>query len=108
MKQRFAYRTLLNISVDLRHNGVNLGCYRTRDIDEHAVFIEAPDSGLELHSIIEVDFRVETGSWRKFRRKGVIIRKAGDGFVVAFVSEDTVFFDTLEDLMKGEPARHIA
>jgi hypothetical protein len=98
MQNRFpTHRTCLHVSVELHRNGVKLGRFRTRDIDARAVFIEAVDCDLKLHEVIDMDFLVTRGSSRKLKRKGVIIRCAGDGLAVAFVNTDTIFFQALEE-----------
>lgn len=108
MKKRFAHRTFLNVQVELHRNGMSLGRYRTRDIDGDAVFILSPGLGIDLHDVIEVDFLINHDSLIGFRRKGVVVRTAGNGIAVVFVSDDAMFFETLEDLLIGLPARQIA
>ncbi|MFZ5621485.1 MAG: hypothetical protein ACOY5W_10720 [Pseudomonadota bacterium] len=108
MKKRFAHRTLLDIEVELYRRGRRLGRYRTRDIDGDAVFIAASDIGVNLHDVIEVDFQISHASMASLRRKGVVVRHAGDGIAVVFVNEDTLFFETLEEMLVGLPAQQIA
>jgi hypothetical protein len=108
MQQRFAHRTLLNIGVELHRNGKKLGLYRTRDIDANAVFIQAADTGLNRNDMVDVDFLIEDGGWRRLRRKGIVGRIGSDGFAVVFVSEDTVFYQTLEELLCGVAATQMA
>lgn len=108
MKKRFAHRTLLDIEVELYRRGRRLGRYRTRDIDGDAVFIAASDIGVNLHDVLEVDFRISHASMAGLRRKGVVVRHAGDGIAVVFVNEDTLFFETLEEMLVGLPAQQIA
>ncbi len=106
MAKRFAHRTALTISVELYHAGTRLGLYRTRDVDASAAFIEAPGIGINRHDVVEVEFMIGTASVCKCRRKGVVVRTARDGIAVAFVNADTVFFETLEELLgAGTAAR---
>lgn len=108
MPHRFAHRTRLNVDVELRHNGACIGSYRTRDIDSSAVFVEARDTGLNLHNVIEIDFLFDRGGRRRCKRKGVVIRCAADGLAVMLVDEDTLFFQALEELLSGTPAAQVA
>jgi hypothetical protein len=108
MHNRLAHRACVAVDVAVHHNGVNLGKFRTRDIDARAVFIEAADCGLQQQDVVEMRFVVQKGAPRRFKRKGVVIRRADEGIVVAFVTTDTSFFQAVEALLTGARPKEVA
>ena len=103
MHDRFAHRVFLAVDVALHYNGVCVGNFRTRDIDRRAVFIEAAGCDLKQQDVVEMRFVVHNGTRRTFKCKGVVIRCADQGIVVAFATANAFFFHSMEELLTGPP-----
>ena len=93
MHHRFDTRTKIQLDVELRLKGSSLGRFQTRDIDAMGVFIEAPGTGLQLHEVIEIDFRFDPGG--RHSQRGVVVRCAEDGVALMFVAENAALFEAL-------------
>ncbi len=95
MHYRFDTRTKIQLDVELRLKGFSLGRFQTRDIDAMGVFIEAPGTGLQLHDVIEIDFRFDPGGRHSHSQRGVVVRCAEDGVALMFVAENAALFEAL-------------
>ena len=97
MHYRFDTRMKMTTDVDLRLNGLSLGCFQTRDIDSMGVFIEAPHTGLQLHDVVEIDFLFDAAGIGTHIQPGVVVRCVEDGVAVMFVAENPALFEALGD-----------
>ena len=97
MHYRFDTRTKIQLDVELRLRGSSLGRFQTRDIDAVGVFIEARGTGLQLHDVIEIDFRFDPGG--RHSQRGVVVRCAEDGVALMFVAENAALCELLATLV---------
>ena len=96
MHHRFDTRIKIQLDVELRLKGFSLGCFQTRDIDAMGVFIEAPRTGIQLHDVIEIDFRFDPGR-ENHTQRGVVVRCAEDGVALMFIAENAALFEALSN-----------
>jgi len=94
MHHRFDTRTRINMDVELRLDGHNLGRFQTRDIDSMGVFIEAPHTGLRRQDEIEIEFLFAGGG---HCQRGTVVRCTQDGIAVMFVTENVALFEALDE-----------
>ena len=99
MHYRFDTRTKIQLDVELRLKGSSLGRFQTRDIDAMGVFIEAPGTGLQLHEVIEIDFRFDPGG--RHSQRGVVVRCAEDGVALMFIAANAALFEALDNRLSG-------
>ena len=101
MHHRFDTRTKIQLDVELRLKGSSLGRFQTRDIDAVGVFIEAPGTRLQLHDVIEIDFRLDPGGRRRHSQRGVVVRCAADGVALMFIAANAALFEALDNRLSG-------
>lgn len=97
MNDRLDTRTKLCINVELRSNGVSLGCFQTRDIDSMGVFIEAAHTVLQLQDVVEIDFQFNATGMQT--QHGMVVRCGRDGVAVMFLAENVALCEALDDLL---------
>jgi hypothetical protein len=91
----FTSRTLVRLDVELWHQHSRLGIFTTRDMDDHAVFIELRDQRLCSQDVVRMEFLINQKGVLKYPLEGEVVRCADDGIAVMFLSENFAFFQAL-------------
>ena len=91
----FTSRTLVRLDVELWYQHSRLGIFTTRDMDDHAVFIELRDQRLCSHDVVRMEFLINQKGVLKYPLEGEVVRCADDGIAVMFLSENFAFFQAL-------------
>ncbi len=84
---RFTGRTRIRLDVEVWHQDIRLGIFRTRDIDVRAVFIEVSQPVLRRYDSVIAEFLIDRNGGRRYPVQGRVIRCVDDGVAVLFESE---------------------
>lgn len=93
---RFTGRTQVRLDVEVWHQDISLGTFRTRDIDVRAVFIEVPQPVLRRYDSVTAEFLIDGKAGRRYPVQGRVIRCVDDGVAVLFQSQVTDLLRALD------------